>query len=430
MISRVAKKHLVPDLCEAGNRKAMLVLAVLLVGSYMGLPVRGFASNSTAPIPTAVPYTFFGLTTLNFYSFRQAQALPYGTTRSWDSLGLSWAEINTSRGVYNFTALNEFMSINVSRHIDMIYTFGRTPQWASSAPDVSSPYGPGECAPPANIADWDNYVTAIVTQAAGRIKYWELWNEPNDPQTWCGPAVSRAPDLVTLAQHAYAIIKQLQPDAVVLSPSLSEASGPSWLNWYLSVGGGNYLDVVAFHGYSSTTAEDILTIEPAYVAVMARWGLSGIPIWDTENSWATGSSPVPMETQVAFVAKTYLLHWSLGIPRLVWYAYDGDTAWGGLWTSSSGPTLAGTAFSETARWMSGGTLIAPCSEDDNSVWTCQFTYTNGNSTEAIWISNSNANVTVPSKFTVYADLAGVIHPIDNHSVIIGDQPILLEVKSL
>ena len=81
--------------------------------------------------------------------------MSFGTTWLWDAHpDLDWSDANPSAGVYNFTYLDQFIAMNQARGADMIYTFGRTPQWASSQPNVSTPYGPGECAPPANMSYW------------------------------------------------------------------------------------------------------------------------------------------------------------------------------------------------------------------------------------------------------------------------------------
>ena len=111
-----------------------------------------------------------------------------------------------------------------SHGTEIIYTFGKTPRWASTAPDAAGVYGPGECAPP-SISAWDQYVTAIVTNAAGRIKYWELWNEPDQANSYCGDLAT----MVTMAQHAYRIIKSIDPSAMVLSPSATGRTGATWL---------------------------------------------------------------------------------------------------------------------------------------------------------------------------------------------------------
>ena len=143
--------------------------------------------------------------------------------RSWDTLpGPDWADSNPSKGVYDFASLDAFIAANepnsknkLTTARDMIYTLGRTPAWASSNPKETSAYAPGECAPPSSMTYWDEYLTAVVRHAAGRIKYWEIWNEPNNPIYWCGTI----PTLVTMAQHARVIIKNLDPEAVILSPA-------------------------------------------------------------------------------------------------------------------------------------------------------------------------------------------------------------------
>src|SRR5262249_18919288 len=145
-------------------------------------------------------------------------------------------------------------------------------------------YGPGSCYPPSNIQDWDNFVTALVAHSAGRIKYWELWNEANLPEFWTGDV----PTLVAMAQHAYSIIKAADPSATVLCPSSAGFAKDTgdFLNAYFSAGGLAYTDAVAFHGYSGDgTPEGVLDFVAAARSSMAANGITGKPIWDTEGSW-------------------------------------------------------------------------------------------------------------------------------------------------
>ena len=178
-----------------------------------------------------IPRSLFGMTVLDFQNV--SPSLSYGTTRTWDSFPmLDWADINPAPGVYDFQQLDAFIKINQERGVDVIYTFGRTPLWASSQPGVQGPYGPGQCAPPANVQNWDDYVTAIASHAGARITYWELWNEPQDPEYYCGDTRT----LVTMAQHAYRIIKSINPAAQIITPAASAAGGPRMAR-FLSVGG-------------------------------------------------------------------------------------------------------------------------------------------------------------------------------------------------
>jgi hypothetical protein len=384
------------------------------------------ATSQVTDIAPSIPSSLFGLTVLDFTDL--TSTMQFGTTRSWDSYpNLDWSDANPSAGVYNFSYLDKFLALNIARGDDVIYTLGRTPLWASSKPLAVSYYGPGQCAPPANMTNYDNYIRALATHAAGKIKYWELWNEPDDVGFYCGDIAS----MVTMAQHASQIIKSIDPEALILSPAVVNGPGPAWLSLFLSAGGANYVDVIAFHGYSTAQAEDINSVVSNYRKVMAANGVASKPMWDTESSWAgSGNLGTPtMATQVGFIAKYYLLHWSNGVSRFVWYAYDGGATWGGLLTPTNAESAASTSYKETYNWMVGATLNSPCSANSNNeVWTCSLSRSNGYSAEAVWISNSTASFSVPAQYTVYRDLAGVVHTIVNHSVTVGDQPVLLETS--
>src|SRR2546422_7328899 len=134
--------------------------------------------------------------------------------RLWDTFTL-WSDLNPSPGVYNWTMLDKWLSLARAHNVDVLYTFGGTPAWASSNPKATCDYNPGACYPPSDLQSWDDYVRAIVIHAAGRIKYWELWNEVNQSEYWSGDFTT----LVTMAHHAYRIIKSIDHQAMILTPS-------------------------------------------------------------------------------------------------------------------------------------------------------------------------------------------------------------------
>jgi hypothetical protein len=410
----------------AGQTTATFSFTGVAVGvSTLSASAIGYGPGSaqvTATIP-AIPATLFGLTVLNFENL--APSMSFGTTRSWDAWpDFDWSDVNPSPGVYNFTYLDQFIAINQARGTDIIYTLNRTPQWASSQPNAISIYGPGQCAPPADMTYYDNYLTAIATHVAGKIKYWELWNEPNYGLSYCGDVST----MVTMAQHASRIIKGIDPSALILSPSPVGSSGPAWLASFLAAGGSQYVDIIALHGYWSAQAEDVVSVISNFRTAMNANGAANKPMWDTESSWSgSGNLPTPtMSAQVGFIAKDYILHWSQGVSRFVWYAYDGGPIWGGLWNSTTGESAAAVSYSQTYKWLVGATLTAPCSESGIGVWTCTLSRPGGYAGEAVWISNSTASLTVPAQYTVYRNLSGEVHPITNHTIMVGDQPILLE----
>ncbi len=101
------------------------------------------ASAQVISVGAAVPAAFFGLTVLDFGKL--SPTVRFGTTRSWDADDLDWADANPAAGAYNFASLDNFIARNQARGAEMIYTFGRTPRWASSQPNAPGPYGTTRC---------------------------------------------------------------------------------------------------------------------------------------------------------------------------------------------------------------------------------------------------------------------------------------------
>ena len=349
--------------------------------------------------------------------------LTFGTTRTWDSFpALDWASANSAAGQYNFAPLNSYIAANKGRRVQIIYTFGRTPHWASTTPDAAGPYGPGQCAPPV-ISAWDQYVTAIVTNSAGRIKYWELWNEPDQKGFYCGDLATMA----AMAQHAYRIIKSIDPSAMVLSPAATGRTGATWLDSFIKAGGLHTFDIVAFHGYEGVHAERITAAVDAYRSVLGRHNLSTMPLWDTEGSW--GENTIGDDAhRAAFLSKFFILQWSKGVDRVLWYAYDGDPKWGRLIDTAGNLLPQGVAYRETYKWIVGATLTQLCAQDHNQTWTCSLTRPGGYKAQVVWNSNATSSLsfTAPAQITEYRDLSGGVHPIVGGTVQVQNLPILLE----
>jgi polysaccharide biosynthesis protein PslG len=393
-------------------------LSLVVAASFITSCGTDFAYKSQGIIPRSL----FGMTVLDFQNV--SPSLSYATTRTWDSFPmLDWADINSAPGVYDFQQLDAFIKINQERDVDIIYTFGRTPLWASSQPGVQGPYGPGQCAPPANVQNWDDYVTAIASHAGARITYWELWNEPQDPEYYCGDTRT----LVTMAQHAYRIIKSINPAAQIITPAASAAGGPAWLDSYLSEGGGNYADIMSFHGYCNSEAESINSVISQYRSVIAAHGQSSKPLWDTEADWAGDSDDVleGSANQAAFMAKYYLLQWSDGVSRFVWYAYDGGT-WGGLWNPGTGADPDAAAYDIVQQWMTGASMTSGCAPDASNTWTCTLSRAGGYRALVLWNSSKTLSYRAPVEYTDVRDLMGNVNSLSGGGLQVGDSPVMIE----
>ncbi len=399
-----------PSTAPAVSAKGKIHSSKSMTGARPASPPGSSGATSGAVVPS----TYFGLHVLGFQ--QHFAPLAYATARSWDAFdfhgnGLAWADTNPSPGVYNWTVLDEYLTQMQGK--DIMYVFGRTPAWASMQPKAVCTYGPGQCAPP-NLSAWKNFVMAVVQHAGTKVKYWELWNEPNFGGTWIGDV----PSMVTMAKAAYAIIKSINPSAVVLSPSAAGTDGVKWMTKFVADGGGSAFDVLAFHGYTSPAgiAEGELPIVTDYQALA-----HGKPMWDTEAGW--NSISLTTAQQQAFMARAYLLQWP-AVSRFIWYAYDSSPQWGQMWSPGGQNTVA-TAFDQVQKWMVGANM-RPCIKSGN-IYTCQLSRP-GYIGEVTWIPGSTATIPAPAGMKQYRDLSGFVHAAGS-TVTIGDSPILLETAT-
>jgi polysaccharide biosynthesis protein PslG len=378
-----------------------------------------------------VPANYFGMHT--YINRPQLNSEPWpsvsmGAVRLWDTK-TAWAYLEPSRGNYSWGNLDWWLNLGQQHNVQLVYTFGVVPAWASSNASQSGCFKmTGSCAPPANMADWEDFVRAVVTHSAGRIKYYELWNEPNLKGYWTGSNAQ----LVEMASRAYTIIKSVDPNAIVVSPSPTGMYA-TWMDAYLKAGGVNYADVIAFHGYSANSVpapEEIVAAADRFHTMMSANGVSNKPLWDTEASWGV-SNNVPKITnqddQAAFVARYYLLHWSKGIQKFFWYSWD-STLWGVMWDSSTGIHKPGVAYKQLYNWMVGATMTTPCADIGNGTWKCEFSRNSGSyQSIAIWNTNGSASYSPNSQYTQYRTLdGGTVAVPSSGTITIGKKPVLLE----
>ena len=180
-------------------------------------------------------------------------------------------------------------------------------------------------------AAWKGFVSAIVnhvcpTSTSCKIQNWEGWNEPNNPGFW----QSTTAQMVRMQQDAYNIIKGINSNLTVVSPSVAPGGGDiengiTWITGFLNAGGKGYEDVMGFHGYlgAGQPPEGIATLVHDWSTLLSSQGLSSVPLWDTEGSWGLNTNLTDPDEQVAFLGRYYLLQ-SAGVARFYWYSYDSN----------------------------------------------------------------------------------------------------------
>jgi hypothetical protein len=413
--------------------RPLLLLTVLLGAAIFAVSRVHpfFARPMLVPMAEPIPSSYFGMTLHNYSTTTPWPSIPFASLRTWDT-PVTWPDINPAPNTYRWSELDRLIDLAQRHAVDLLFTLGRTPRWASASPDTKSPYGPGQCAPPANIQFWDEFLRAVVNHAGGKIRFWETWNELQSPDSvfYCGDVST----MVQLQQRAYEIIKVIDPGAMVLTPSPVGGYGPSWMSRFLAGGGGKYADIMAFHGYwtADADAETIIDTIAKFKAVFAEHGQETKPVWDTEAGWGQNSWLSDPDLQAAFLAKFWLLHWSAGVERFYWYAYD-NAEWGTLWDSKNDLHKAGIAYREVHQWLQGATMPVPCALN-RAVWTCNLVRENGYRAMVLWgsakLSATASRISVPAEFRQYRDLDGDLQKVPHDGVLISSKPILVETTTV
>jgi hypothetical protein len=401
--------------------RRIIPLLVLAQAVALIATLSAMAQTPNGPIPP----TFFGMHIMQPYDW---PTVPFGALGK--GTGIGFADIETANGQFNWSRLDEYVDAAQAKGVEIFYSGGGVPPWAAADQSTcqSGPYGTACTSTVANIQDLDNFMTALVTRYKGRIEIYELYNEPQNGFT------GTMAELVAYTQAEHDVIRSIDPAATILSPS-AVSYGSAYLASYFAAGGTTDIDGVAMHAYPDPDNDiaEVITgsLTTGVKAVMTKYGLSTKPIWDTESSWgyASKGAITDPDLQTAFVARSYLLHWSMGITRVYWYAWDSPNI-GTLWSPKDGASEAGIAYGHVYNWMTGATMAQPCSVEGqngyNGVYTCDLTRSGGYEATAVWNTVGNSTYTAPSPYLQYQTLQGDVYDIaSNHQVTIGLQPILL-----
>ena len=271
----------------------------------------------------------------------------------WVRIDFVWALIEQQPGVYDWSLYDEIVFAAQLRGLQVLAIIAYTPAWATDGPAISGV--------PRNVTDWEDFCFRSAGRYRQAIRYWEIWNEPNQPHFWDG---SRGAYIDRILRPAADAIRVANPDARVGGPGLAHlVSGDrDWYFWLLEVleQAADRLDFATHHLYDSDGHEDVTTkleaetffgqipelwslVPPSVreVLVAAEW--FGDPTWLTETGWA--SDEVGEVAQATYY-EGLLAQWLTGDPfrdwidKILFYEIQDDPSpgiplWGILRTNGS-----------------------------------------------------------------------------------------------
>ncbi|GAB4544113.1 MAG: hypothetical protein OHK0023_00390 [Anaerolineae bacterium] len=189
--------------------------------------------------------------------------------------------------------------------VNIIARLGTPPAW-SQAEAVK-----GTFAPPEDLQDFVNYAAAVATRYKGRLKHYQIWNEPNLGAEWGDQPVDPVRYTEMLCR-TYAALKAIDPENIIISGAIAPTIDQSGINMngfvYLQrmydAGAGKCFDILGAQGYGLFSGPTdrrmrITTINFPYVVwlrdMMVANGDAAKPIWIGEMAW----NPVPDDPNIA-----------------------------------------------------------------------------------------------------------------------------------
>lgn len=311
---------------------------------------------------------------------------PYSTNyptipiASWRAITaeVHWFSLEPVKNQWDFQKLDIAVRLMENKGIDILFTLGYPPAWASTMPGVKGPFVYGELGAPKNIKDWENYIRTLVQRYKGKIKYYELWNEPKIKEIDGDSAPFTAKQLVELGVAAYKILREIDPTAKLTTPSMvGGEKGVNRMQAYLEAGGKECTDIVSFHYYG--LPEQIPEYHKKLLNVLVANNIAHLPIWNTEFGYliedpttpnthplmgGSFSRVLPAEEAAVWLARSFIIAASVGIERFYWFMWDGKNM-GLLTYKERRINQAGIAYGEVANWLTNR-IVGPISKNGNT----------------------------------------------------------------
>ncbi|MBW3632991.1 MAG: beta-galactosidase [Chloroflexi bacterium] len=294
----------------------------------------------------------------------------------------SWAEIEPSPGEYSWERYDAIVEALNRRGISPVAVLHRSPSW------IRSP-GTGEAfdAPPADLAAFERFVSALVSRYGESVPFIQLWDLPNRPENW-GNAPADPNAYVSLLAVGSNAARSANPNAVVLLAELDPFPDPGgtndlqFLRDVYAAGGGSFFDVVAARidggartPYDRSTRPNEAALSRVILIreAMVEAGDLAKPVWATHYGWdATQiAGPVRETTRAAYVIaglERARAEWPWMGPMFQWGLIPGADLSGGtpaemaLLRQDGSPTPLFTelgAFAERGGPGSAPTGLAP-----------------------------------------------------------------------
>jgi hypothetical protein len=292
----------------------------------------------------------------------------------WAKQDFAWKEIEgAGKGALDWSHTDFIVQYTEDAGLDLLVRIDRAPGWTGAQGD----------GPPLKLSDLGDFVYEIASRYRGRIRAYQIWNEPNLAREWGG--VPNAGQYVALLKVAYESIKRADPAAIVISAGLSPTGSQPpeavpddvYLSQMYQAGASSFFDVLGlnapgFKAPPEMSPDEVMANQEVYGHgrwfcfrhvedlrnIMVQNGDQDKQVAILEFGWTTDPRPespynwhaVDAATQAQYLVRAYQYakqHWSpwIGLMSLVyvcdpdWTAQDEQYWWAITWPGYPEPVI-------------------------------------------------------------------------------------------
>ncbi len=210
-------------------------------------------------------------------------------TRDWS---IKWRDVEPEKGRFDFTETDYQINrpIQLGDRVLGLLPFPSS-DWSTTAPanlEGDNAYKTERdrvAYKPRDMGEFENYVATTVEHYKGRIKYWEIMNEPLYTTYAVPERFGHTPkDYVDILKHAYRAIKRVDPEAKVIG-GIGGLSTPRFTQAIIELGALDHMDFINTHTYPGLTAPERLQNVLGDLNAMMDAKGKRLPIWCTEYGY-------------------------------------------------------------------------------------------------------------------------------------------------
>jgi hypothetical protein len=205
----------------------------------------------------------------------------------WVRTSAYWSAVEIRKGSFDWTQVDRVVNYADSHDLSILLVIAYTPGWANG--------NKGFNYPPDNVSDWENFVRITVNRYKNKVKYWNIWNEPNSLDFFV-----RSKDMFVekIFLPAARVIRGADPSAFIVGPGLAHLNSlnAEWYFWmkFILTQCGDYIDIVSHHIYKNEGVYYIYELLevgepllPSVQSIIEETGHGSKPFWITETGWNT-----------------------------------------------------------------------------------------------------------------------------------------------